>query len=73
MHRSADAELDLASGEVLKNLAGIRQRPRQTVKLRDDQRVAAAARRERFSQAGTLAVCAGQAVIDVGALGAHTE
>jgi hypothetical protein len=52
--RSADAELDLSSGEIFENLAGIGQRARQTIKPRNDQRVAAAARRERLPQTGTL-------------------
>ena len=47
--------------------------PRETVKLRDDQRVAAAARRERLTQPGSLPIGAGQPVIDVRALGAHTK
>jgi hypothetical protein len=73
MDRAADAELDLAPGEVFENLARVRQRPRQAIELGDDKCVAAATRGERLAQAGTLTVGSGQAVIDVGALGADAE
>jgi hypothetical protein len=43
MHGAAHAELDLAPNEVFENLAGVRQRPRQTIERRDPQRVTAAA------------------------------
>jgi hypothetical protein len=54
-------------------IARIWQRPREAIELRDDERVAAAARRERLPQTRTLAMGPGQAVIDVRALGADAE
>jgi DNA-binding transcriptional regulator LsrR (DeoR family) len=65
MDRAADAELDLPPCQVFEDLARIWQRPREAIELRDDQRVAAAALRERLAQTGTLAIGPGQAVIDV--------
>lgn len=73
MHRSADAELDLARCEVFEDVAGVGQRPRKPIELCDDQRVAAATRRQRLAQAWTIAIGSGQAVIDVGALDLYAE
>jgi len=49
------------------------QRAREPVEVGDDERVARAACREGLVQAGALAVGAGEAVVDVNALGLHAE
>jgi len=52
VHRPAEAELDLAAGEVLDDGPGIRQGTRQAVELGDDQGVARAAGGQRFARPG---------------------
>jgi hypothetical protein len=47
--------------------------PWHTVELRDDERVSAATRGKRLAQSRTVAIGAGQAVIDVGAFDADAE
>ena len=49
---AAEAEFDLAGGEVIGDVAGVGQGPDQPVELGDDQGVAGSAGGEGFSQAG---------------------
>ncbi len=49
MHRPAEAQLDLTAREVLEDLAGVGQRPGETVELGDHERVTAAAGGERLA------------------------
>ena len=60
-------------GEVVDDVARVRQRAGEPVELGDHERVAGAAGGERFAQAGPVAVGAGQAVVDVDALGGYAE
>ncbi len=73
MHGTAEVELDLALCELVGDRAGVGQRAREPVELGDDERVARAACGEGLVQAGALAVGAGEAVVDVDALGLHAE
>ncbi len=56
-----------------RDVSGVGQRPREPIELRDDQRVATAARRQRLAQPRTIAIGPGQAVIDVGARDRYAE
>lgn len=71
--RPAQAEADLPGGELLGDRASIRQGAGKPVELGDDQGVAGAARRESLAESRALAVGAGQSVVDVDAVGLHTE
>jgi hypothetical protein len=51
VHRAAEVELDLACGEPLGNRPGVGQRAGEAVELGDDEFIAGAAGRERFTQA----------------------
>lgn len=73
MHHSAEAQLDLTAGQVVEDRSGIGQRPGQTVKFGDYQRVASPARGQGFAKAGAVSVRAGQAVIEVRPLGTDPE
>jgi hypothetical protein len=55
----------LAAGEVLDDVAGVRQRAGEAVGWGDDEGVPRAAGREGFAQSGPVAVGASQAVVDV--------
>ena len=68
VHRAAQAEFDVASSELVEDVAGVRQRPGQAIKLGHHQRVAAVAGRQRQPQAGSVPVVAGQAVVNVDAV-----
>jgi hypothetical protein len=61
------------AGELMRDIAGVRQRPSEPVELRHDQRVAGTARRERLAKPGTIALGAGQALVDVDAIRGDTE
>jgi len=67
VQRFAEAETDLAGGQLFKDGAGIGQRAGQAVQLGDDQGVAFSAGGQGFAQAWSVAVGAGQAVVDVDA------
>ena len=57
----------------VRDRTSIRQRPRQPIKLGDHQGVAGPACGERFAEPGSLAVGAGQAMVDVDPLGIDTH
>jgi hypothetical protein len=65
--RPAEVELDFARCEFVDDVACVGQRPRQMIELGRDQRVARAARGERFAQSRTGA---GRARRSVGGYGA---
>ena len=65
MDRSAEIELHLAAGQFVNDVASIGHGTGQPVKLGDDEGIAGPARGERFAQAGTIMVGAGQAVVDL--------
>ncbi|SNR67925.1 hypothetical protein SAMN06272737_118120 [Blastococcus mobilis] len=67
VHRAAEAQPDLAQGELLGDRPGVGQRAGQPVELGHHQGVALVAGGQRLPQPGTLPVGAGQAVIDVDA------
>ena len=52
MEGAAEAELDVAAGELVDDVAGVGQRARKPVKLGDDERVALATRGQRLAQPG---------------------
>jgi hypothetical protein len=58
----------LATGEVVDDVARVRQRPSEEIQLGHHERVAGAARGERLTQTGPVTVGPGEAVIDVDAL-----
>jgi hypothetical protein len=70
---SAQTELDLAPGEVVEDLPGVRQGASHAVQLGDHQGVAGPAGGQRLPKARTIAVGAGQAVVDVDPFRAHAE
>jgi hypothetical protein len=65
---AAEAELDVAVGELVNDVARVGQRAREAVEFGHDERVAGAAGGERFAQAGPVAAGAGEPVVDVDAL-----
>jgi len=65
VEQAADVELHPCLGQLLDDVAGIRQGTREPVEFRHDKRVAGAARREGFAQSGPSPVGAGQAVVDI--------
>jgi hypothetical protein len=71
--RSAEVEANGPTGEVISDVARVRQRAREPVELRHDERVAGAAGGERFAQARAVAAGAGEAVVDVDALRVDAE
>ena len=62
MHRPAQAERDIAGGELGDDVAGIRERPGEPVELGDHEGVAGAAGGHRLAQPGAVPVGPGQAV-----------
>ena len=73
VHGPADVELDTGGGEFVDDVAGVGEGAGEAVELGDDEGVAAAARGERFAQPGSVAVGAGQAVVDVDAFRVDAE
>ncbi len=72
--RAAEAELDLAAGQLVGDVARVGQRPREPVELSDYQRVAAARHAASASpQPRPVAIRAGQAVVDVDAVRLDAE
>jgi hypothetical protein len=57
--RGAEVQPDLADRQLVGDIARVGQRTSETVELGDDERVAGAARGERFAQPGSLAVPTG--------------
>ena len=70
---AAKAELDIAFGELVQDVASIRQRPCQPIQLGHHQCVAGSAGGQRQCQTGPVAVSAGQAVVDIDAIIADAE
>jgi hypothetical protein len=68
VHPRAERELHLPGGELVGDRARVGQRPRQPIELGHHERVAGAARRQRLSETGPVAMRPGQAMIDVDAL-----
>jgi hypothetical protein len=73
VHGGAERELHLAGGELVDDRARVGERAREPVELGDHQRVTRAARCERLPQSRAIAVGAGEAVVDVNALGLDAE
>jgi hypothetical protein len=73
VHGPAEVELDLTAGEVVDDVASVGQRPSKPVQLGDHQGVACSAGGKRLTQPGPVAVGAGEAVVDVDALGLDAE
>ncbi len=69
----AQIQADVPRGEFVRDRSGVGKRPGEAVELGDRQGVAGSAGGESFSQARALTVGAGQAVVDVDALGLDTE
>ena len=67
MHRAADVQPHSAGGEFIDDVAGVGHGAGESIEFGDDQRVAAAAGSEGLAQAGSIAVGAGQTVVDVDA------
>lgn len=67
MQRAADVQPHSAAGELVDDVAGIGHGAGEPIELGDYQRVAAAAGREGLAQAGSIAVGAGQPVVDIDA------
>jgi hypothetical protein len=70
---SAEAELDVAFGEVFDDVACVGQGTGEAVKLGDHQGVAGAAGGEGLLESGAFAVPAGEAVVDVDQVVRHAE
>ena len=62
---SAQAQLDVALGEVLDDVPGVGQGSGQAVELGDHQGVPGAARGQGLLQSGAFAVASGEPVVDV--------
>ncbi len=73
MDGPAEVQPDAAGGELVDDVAGVRDRAGEPVELGDDEGVTGSASGQRFAQAGPLAVGAGDAAVDVDALGLHAE
>jgi hypothetical protein len=71
--RAAKAELDVSPRELVEDVPGIRQRPGQPVQLGHHQGVTSPTGSQRQPQTGSLAVGAGQAVIDIDAIITDTK
>jgi hypothetical protein len=71
MTRSADRQANTAIGELGDDVTRVGQRARQPVQSGYHQRVALPACGQRFAHPGTLAVGAGQAVVDVDEVRGH--
>ena len=68
MNRAPDAELYVSSGQVIQNVAGIRQRSGELIQLRHHEGVARSTGGERQPKTWPVPVRAGQAVVDVDAI-----
>jgi hypothetical protein len=73
MDRAAEAELDISPRELIENVTGVRQRPGEPVQLRHHQRVTRPTRGKRQPQTGSVAVSAGQPVIDADTIITNAE
>ncbi|GAA3612522.1 hypothetical protein GCM10022236_12840 [Microlunatus ginsengisoli] len=73
MDRSAEAEPHVLRREFGEDVAGVRQGPAEAVEFGDDESVAGAAGGEGELEAGSVAVSASQAVVDVDAVVTDTE
>jgi hypothetical protein len=73
VHRPAQAEPDMPGGQLVGDGPGIWQSSGQPVQLGHHKGVAVPARRERFPQSRAFPVGAGQAVVDVDAVGRDAQ
>ena len=73
MDGAAKAELDIAFGELVQDVASIRQRPCQPIQLGNHQCVAGSAGGQRQCQTGPITVSAGKTVVDVDPIITDTE
>jgi hypothetical protein len=73
VNRAAETELDVSPRELVEDVTGIGQRPGEPVQLRHHQRVTSPTGSQRQPQTGSVAVGAGQAVIDIDAIITDTE
>lgn len=73
MDRATEAEVDVASGQVLGNGPGVGQGASQAVELGEDEGVAGPAGGQGLAQSRPLPVGTGEAVVDVGPLDAHAQ
>ena len=68
MNRAPDAELYVSSGQLIQNVAGIRQRSGELIQFRHHEGVARSTGGARQPKTWLLPVRAGQAVVDVDAI-----
>ena len=73
MDRTAEVQAHAASGELVDDVAGVGDGTGEPVELGDHEGVTAPAGGQGLAQAGALAVGAGDAVVDVDAVGLHAE
>lgn len=73
MHGTAKVEVDRPVRELVGDRAGVGERARESIQRGDDERVAVAACHERLTEPRSLAIGAGQAVVDIDATSGHTE
>ena len=73
VQRAADVQPHSAAGELVDDVAGVGHGAGEPIELGDYQRVAAAAGSEGLAQAGSIAVGAGQPVVDIDAFRVNAE
>ena len=73
MDQAAEAELDVPLGQLIQNVAGVRQRPGEPVQLRYHEGVAGPARGKGKPKTWTVAVGASEAVVDIDPVVADAE
>jgi hypothetical protein len=73
VNRAPDAELYVSSGQLIQNVAGIRQRSGELIQFRHHEGVARSTGDERQPKTWLLPVRAGQAVVDVDAIVPNLE
>ena len=73
MDRAAEAELDVTLGQLIEDVAGVGQRSGEPVQLGHHEGVARSAGGEGQSETWTVAVGAGQAVVEVNAVIAYSQ
>ena len=73
VHGAAEAEPDPPSRELVGDRPGVRQGPGQPVEFGDDQGVALAAGGQRFPQTRSVAVAAGQSMVDIDPVGSYAQ
>ena len=73
MNRAAEAELDLAGGQLVGDRPSVRQGPGQAVELGHHEGVAGPTGSKCLTESRSLAIGAGQAVVHVDAFGFDAE